>query len=253
MDPDHAPTVSMLLQQLLLTGSVLSLLAGTFPMLFGQIRVKWMISALMSCLLFGIAGAIVNVIAPLPERSRPLPQPTPPSPPVDIDWTRTGLLLLTILSCILALWGAWRIARYVSNRRRAAKVQAERRAEAVDPAVVVRSILPDMTQSVDEALARITRLKDLRSRIGRAEDMDALVMIEKRVPSVMNLYVKASEASTEEEKRNLARTALGSVVEIGQMAEDARQRIAGDLRSDLDTETRYISSRAGWAGGLRAD
>jgi hypothetical protein len=243
-------------------GSIISLLVGILPMLWGQVRVKWMLTSMISCVMFGLVGIVIEFIADPPPETKPVPRHV--APPREIDWSATALLLLAIAAVIAAVVGARR-AIPVVRRHRAQKAeralarrmeqeeQAKARLLASNPAQVALTFAPDMTEDVDRALKRIALLKSVGDRASRPEDADALVMIDRRVPSVMDLYLKASEVCTPEERAAAARTALGSIVDIGRMAEDARQRIARDLRDDLDTESRYISSRTGRADGLGLD
>jgi len=245
-------------------GSLISLLIGAAPMLWGQVKVKWLITAMMYCIMFGLMGLMIGAVAGTPSETTPPARPVPPAPPREIDWSATALLLLAVLAAIAAVVGV-RKAVPVVRRRRAERAErdmarrlleeqkAKARMLATDPAQVALTFAPDMADEIGRALKRIELLKSVGDRASRPEDADALVMIERRVPSVMDLYLKASEACTPEERSEAARTALGSIVDIGRMAEDARQRIARDLRDDLDTESRYISSRSGSAGGLGLD
>lgn len=47
----------------LITGAVLSLLVGLAPMLWGQVKVKWIVTALIACVLFGISALMVGAFA----------------------------------------------------------------------------------------------------------------------------------------------------------------------------------------------
>lgn len=232
-----------------LTASVISLLVGASPMLWGQVRVKWLVTSLVSCVMFGVMGLMIRAFAePLPET-----RAAPAAPPREIDWTATGLLLLVLLGLVGAVVGGRKAVAAAGRRRAKAAQRAKERLLAGDPAQVALTMAPDMADDVSRALDRIALLKSIGDRASRPEDADALVMIDRRVPSVMELYLRASEVCTPEERSAAARMALGSIIDIGRMAEDARQRIALDLRGDLDTESRYISSRTGRADGLGLD
>ena len=50
-------------QKVLITAAVLSLIVGLAPMLWGQVKVKWIISALCACVLFGLAGTMISAFA----------------------------------------------------------------------------------------------------------------------------------------------------------------------------------------------
>jgi len=245
-------------------GSILSLMTGVLPMLWGQVRVKWLITALMSCVMFGLTALMMNVMAGPMTDEKPSATTTPPAPSREIDWAATGLLLLVVAGVIAAVMGIRKTIPLVRRRRAQAaeralarrteqEEKAKARLQASDPAQVALAFAPDMADDVGRALERIALLKSVGDRVSRQEDADALVMIDRRMPSVMDLYLRASEVCTPEERAAAARTALGSIVNIGQLAEDTRQRIARDLRSDLDTESRYISSRTGRAYGLGLD
>jgi hypothetical protein len=47
----------------LITAAVLSLVVGLAPMLWGQVKVKWIISCLVVCVLFGLVPTIVGAFA----------------------------------------------------------------------------------------------------------------------------------------------------------------------------------------------
>ena len=255
MDPSAvntaASSATQFLKTVALLGSTLSLTVGIAPILWGRADVKWMVTAISSAVIFAMAGTMISLFVPT-DGAAPPPYSSRMAPG-EIDWSSISHVVAILIGTMAALFLAGYGWNKVQSRRLRRQRQAEQIALATDPSAVVRQMLPDMTGQVDEALARIARLEELRPRIGRAEDMEALVLIEKRVPSVMGLYAKASAASTELERTELARTALGSIIDIGRMAEDARQRIAGDLRTELDTESRYISSRTGGSDALRLD
>ena len=47
----------------LLTGAVLSLIVGLAPMLWGQVKVKWIVTALVACVLFGVSALMVTAFS----------------------------------------------------------------------------------------------------------------------------------------------------------------------------------------------
>jgi len=47
----------------LITAAVLSLIVGLAPMLWGQVKVKWIVTALCACVLFGLAGIMVSAFS----------------------------------------------------------------------------------------------------------------------------------------------------------------------------------------------
>lgn len=47
----------------LITGAVLSLIVGLAPMLWGQVKVKWIITALCACVLFGLSAIMVSAFS----------------------------------------------------------------------------------------------------------------------------------------------------------------------------------------------
>lgn len=47
----------------LLTGAVLSLIVGLAPMLWGQVKVKWIVTALVACVLFGLSALMVGAFS----------------------------------------------------------------------------------------------------------------------------------------------------------------------------------------------
>lgn len=46
--------------KILQVAAVLSLIVGLAPMLWGQVKVKWLVSCLCACVLFGLASVMVN-------------------------------------------------------------------------------------------------------------------------------------------------------------------------------------------------
>ena len=50
-------------QKVLLTAAVLALIIGIAPMLWGQIKTKWIITCGTACVLFGLASAFVTAFA----------------------------------------------------------------------------------------------------------------------------------------------------------------------------------------------
>ncbi len=48
------------MRTILFAAAVVSLLVGAAPMLWGQVKVKWMITALCACVVFGVIGSLVN-------------------------------------------------------------------------------------------------------------------------------------------------------------------------------------------------
>lgn len=50
-------------QKILLVAAVLAIVIGLAPMLWGQIKVKWLVTSLCACVLFGLAGAFVTAFS----------------------------------------------------------------------------------------------------------------------------------------------------------------------------------------------
>lgn len=50
-------------KKVLVTAAVLALIIGLAPMLWGQVKVKWIISSLVACVLFGLTGEIVQAFS----------------------------------------------------------------------------------------------------------------------------------------------------------------------------------------------
>lgn len=249
MEPVTTTHVIDLLRTVLMTGAVLSLVAGLFPMLWGQVRIGWLVNGLTSCVLFGLAGMLLAVVGGSPGHAG---HPIDPATMASLQEVG-GLGIASLL--VLAI--AWFAGRYVVRARRRRlderRIRDEARRQASDPVEVARKTLPDMTRDVELAMSRVARLQSLSGRISTPEDADALALVNQRLPSVMDLYRTAAEASTDEERSQLARTALSSVVDIGRAAEEARSRIAEALRTDLSVATRYISTRTCDVGDLHAD
>lgn len=50
-------------KNVLLTAAVLALIIGLAPMLWGQVKVKWIISSLVACVVFGLVPTVVAAFA----------------------------------------------------------------------------------------------------------------------------------------------------------------------------------------------
>lgn len=50
-------------QKILVTAAVLALIIGIAPMLWGQIKVKWIISSLVMCVVIGLVQTVVQAFA----------------------------------------------------------------------------------------------------------------------------------------------------------------------------------------------
>jgi hypothetical protein len=50
-------------KNVLITAAVLAVIVGLAPMLWGQVKVKWVISSLVACTLFGVVPSIVLAFA----------------------------------------------------------------------------------------------------------------------------------------------------------------------------------------------
>lgn len=48
---------------ILITGAVLAVIIGLAPMLWGEVKVKWIVSSLLVCVMFGVIPQIVRAFA----------------------------------------------------------------------------------------------------------------------------------------------------------------------------------------------
>jgi hypothetical protein len=55
-----AGEVARAFRVILFAAAVISVLAGAAPMLWGEVRVKWMVSALAACAVIAMMGSLVN-------------------------------------------------------------------------------------------------------------------------------------------------------------------------------------------------
>ncbi len=55
-----AEDVANAFKMILFAAAVLSVLAGAAPMLWGEVRVKWIVSALAACVVISMMGTLVN-------------------------------------------------------------------------------------------------------------------------------------------------------------------------------------------------
>ena len=57
---DRTSSAAGVMRTILFAAAVVSLLVGAAPMLWGQVKVKWMITALCACVVFGVIGSLVD-------------------------------------------------------------------------------------------------------------------------------------------------------------------------------------------------
>jgi hypothetical protein len=57
---DRTSSAAGVMRTVLFAAAVVSLLVGAAPMLWGQVKVKWMITALCACVVFGVIGSLVS-------------------------------------------------------------------------------------------------------------------------------------------------------------------------------------------------
>jgi len=57
---DRTSDAAGVMRTVLFAMAVVSLLVGAAPMLWGQVKVKWMITALCACVVFGVIGSLVT-------------------------------------------------------------------------------------------------------------------------------------------------------------------------------------------------
>jgi hypothetical protein len=55
-----ATEVSGVIKKILFAAAVVSVLAGAAPMLWGEVKVKWIVSALAACVVISLMGGLVN-------------------------------------------------------------------------------------------------------------------------------------------------------------------------------------------------
>jgi hypothetical protein len=55
-----ARDVGQAVRTILFAAAVVSVLAGAAPMLWGEVRVKWIVSALVACTVISMVGTLVN-------------------------------------------------------------------------------------------------------------------------------------------------------------------------------------------------
>lgn len=229
-----------MMRTIMMTASMLSLLGAALPILWGQVKVKWLVTGMMSCLMFGVMGTMVTVFAPEADVAEVAVASSGDAGP--------GALKLVgiVVGIIVLLYAAGMAAGYATDLNRRRKARKSKREAAVDPVKVAQAHAPEMLDDVRLAMTRIERIRTIGAEPDTSDGADALVLAEKRLPSLMRRCAVAMEAAVDDgERAEAARTALGAVVQIGRAAEDARKRVAGGLRNDLDTESRYIATRTG--------
>lgn len=57
---DRTADAAGVIRSILFAAAVVSLLVGVAPMLWGQVKVKWMVTALCACVIFGVIGSLVS-------------------------------------------------------------------------------------------------------------------------------------------------------------------------------------------------
>ena len=56
-------SAARVIRTILFTGAVVSLLVGAAPMLWGQVKVKWLVTGMAACVVFTIIGAVVTAFS----------------------------------------------------------------------------------------------------------------------------------------------------------------------------------------------
>jgi hypothetical protein len=163
------------------------------------------------------------------------------------DFIRVAVRVVVILALLFVLSTLIVCVPVALRARRARRAEAaERIRAATDPVAIARTHAPEMIEAMTLAVERIGRLDTLMAEPLDQEDAEALLMVRKRLPVVMNRLSTAMAAAGDDgERSELARIALRSVADIGHMANEARGRLADGLRAQLDTEARYIAQRTG--------
>lgn len=57
---DKAKQLAEVIKKILFAAAVVSMLAGAAPMLWGEVKVKWMVSALAACAVISMMATLVN-------------------------------------------------------------------------------------------------------------------------------------------------------------------------------------------------
>lgn len=240
----------------MMAGSVLSLLMAVFPLLWGEVRVKWLVTGMTSAMTFAGMGILIGLFDPDDEYAEPVKAVVRPvaSEPFDwtpVVWTLEGLATLVVaaVACVTAM----RVKRKWDTRRQSRLAARTEAKSATDPVKVAQRYAHDLMKPVAEAIARMDRLRGVAAQPANQEEADALALIDQRLPSVMKRYALAAEAASDDERRDLAAIALQSVIDIGEVAENARKAAMGRMRDELSTESRYVADRSGrTAGALRS-
>jgi hypothetical protein len=238
-DPVHV------MRTILTAASLLSMIGAVLPIAWGEVRVKWLVTGLMASVMFGLSGMMIAAIAP--EIAVDVASEGARDPHVGGDALKLVGGVIGFLALLYAIVVAVGYARELGARRsEREKARATARAATMDPVKVAEAHAPEMLADVRTAVQRIDRLRTIGGLPDTPENAEALMLAEKRLPSLMERYsVAVRAADGEAEKADLARAALTTVVHIGKSADEARRRIADGLRGDLDTEARYISMRTG--------
>ena len=154
--------------------------------------------------------------------------------------TAVGLIAFGVLWLTMRSWvRSWRRKGETARTSRTKTDTIEAMVEAA------LADAPDMRHQVEAALGRIDRLRAVDARQQDEHTAEAVAMADGWMRIMLRNHVDTAPAAFDDERRHMAHVALGSVVDVGRIAEDARRRAVERASSQMKGEAKLIAERAG--------
>jgi hypothetical protein len=121
----------------------------------------------------------------------------------------------------------------------------ERIRDDADPIMIAEKEAPELLEAVRTAVNRMEAFRRIANDATDSEAVTVSVMIRERIPSMMDRYRATSGSATDEERRDLATTALMAVIDVGEASERLRAAAVANRRDAMSTEGAFIANRLG--------
>lgn len=211
----------------------LSLLIGCVPLVLGTVRYKWAATMISMSAGFMIAGVMLKWLF----------AGTPVQPGDVTGFNPIGIwIMMFCLTPVAVTKGAKLLDKYLRLLRQTRKEDVAAPEELPDPIDVAREHTPDMLDEVQKAMQEIRQFTSIDAQVMHPDDASAIIMVDRRLPAIMRSYKSAMGAMDVGMGQEVARMAMRSVIDIGEIAKSARRRIAADRKLDLDNRSRHVSS-----------
>jgi hypothetical protein len=227
-----------LVRTVLAMGAVLSLIAGMAPMLWGQIRVSWITTALSACVTFSLLGVLIGELGGAGTLAALGVAVAGGCTVVGGRLARRRMATRAFIEAEMDYEDAMATARTVPSER-----EALLRTTEPEPLRIARTVVPDMMPDVRIALDRMDRFRRIADQHPGIDVAETRVLVDRNLPDLLKRYAIAADGVDDDELRSLAASALGTVIAIGRSADASRRRVSAALRQRLDDETRYIAAK----------